>query len=160
MQDKVERDVLIDAPVEAVWPLVSEPRHVGSWFSDEATFESRPGGSGLLSWRDGADSRASHATQAVLVPIQLEAVRPPRRFAFRWLHPEGELARPGNSLLVEFMLTDEGGQTRARVTESGMTEIGWEEARVKQYVEEHHTGWDSHLAHLRDYTARTQRRNR
>ena len=43
MQDKVDRDVLIDAPIETVWPLISEPRHVGSWFSDEATFDSRPG---------------------------------------------------------------------------------------------------------------------
>ena len=159
MRDKVERDLLIDAPVEAVWPLISEPVHVGSWFSDEATFDSQPGARGLLGWREGAESHASLATQAVSVPIQIEAVEPPRRFAIRWLHPEGEPARAGNSLLVEFTLTDEGGQTLARVSESGITQIGWDEAEMKQYLEDHHTGWDSHLAHLRDYVAQRQGRN-
>jgi uncharacterized protein YndB with AHSA1/START domain len=97
LQDRIERNVLIEAPIAAVWPLISEPRPVASWFSDKATFDSRPGARGLLSWRDGAESRASHATQAVSVPIQLEAVEPLRWFAIRWLHPDGEPARAGRS---------------------------------------------------------------
>src|SRR5262245_12441766 len=32
--DSVQREVLIDAPVEVVWSIVTEPEHIGRWLSD------------------------------------------------------------------------------------------------------------------------------
>jgi uncharacterized protein YndB with AHSA1/START domain len=40
----IERDILIDAPVEVVWSIVTEPEHVGRWLSDSVEIDLRPGG--------------------------------------------------------------------------------------------------------------------
>lgn len=32
--DSIEREVLIDAPEEVVWSIVTEPAHMGQWLSD------------------------------------------------------------------------------------------------------------------------------
>jgi uncharacterized protein YndB with AHSA1/START domain len=34
--DRISREVVIDAPPDVVWAIVTEPRHVARWFSDEA----------------------------------------------------------------------------------------------------------------------------
>ena len=34
--ERIEREIVIDAPLEVVWSIVTEPAHVGSWFSDSA----------------------------------------------------------------------------------------------------------------------------
>ena len=33
-EDRIERDVLIDAPVERVWALITQAEHLGTWFGD------------------------------------------------------------------------------------------------------------------------------
>jgi uncharacterized protein YndB with AHSA1/START domain len=37
----VERDILIDAPVDTVWRAVAEPDQVSRWFSDAAEIDVR-----------------------------------------------------------------------------------------------------------------------
>jgi hypothetical protein len=32
--DRTERETVINAPVERVWDLITEPEHVGRWFGD------------------------------------------------------------------------------------------------------------------------------
>ena len=72
----------------------------------------------------------------------MTTVEPPRRFAFRWGHPDGEAPVPGNSVLVEFTLTPEGTErTRLRVSETGLDGIGWPEAQKTSYAEDHRNGW-------------------
>ena len=89
--DRIERDILIAAPPEVVWEVITEPEDMSRWFSD-AEFEATPGANGTIS------------TYA----IRIEAVDPPRRFSFSW-----------DALLVEFTLTAEGGGTRLQLVESG-----------------------------------------
>jgi len=116
--DRIQRDVLIAAPPEVVWEVVTEPEHVTEWFSD-AAFEARPGATGTISTFE----------------IRIEEVEPPRRFSFRW---EG--------LLVEFTLTAEDGQTRLSLVESGFEgrggykaehETGWTKflGQLREYAE-------------------------
>ena len=64
----------VDAPPDVVWSIVTEPRHVARWFSDEAEIDLRPGGAMLLTWH-------RHGT----FQARVETVDPPRTFAFRWL---------------------------------------------------------------------------
>ena len=47
---RIEREILIDAPVELVWAVVTEPEHISGWFSDVAELDLRPGGSMVLRW--------------------------------------------------------------------------------------------------------------
>jgi hypothetical protein len=44
--NSIEREVLIDAPVQLVRSIVTEPAHVGRWLGDAAQIDRRPGGDG------------------------------------------------------------------------------------------------------------------
>ena len=78
----------------------------------------------------------------------VENVDPPTRFSFRWNHPAGEEPAPGNSILVEFTLEDEGERTRLRVAERGLEPLPWSDADKERYAEEHNEGWGKFLDRL------------
>ena len=139
----IEREVLIEAPIDVVWRVVTEPSQITQWFSQEAEIEPRAGGSGRLAFRSG-DS----------YELQIEAMEPPRRFAFRWVQPQGAVVRDGNSMLVEFLLEPEAGHTRLRVVESGFDKVDWSDEKKTKYFDDHSRGWTSLLDRLRDYAPR------
>lgn len=137
---QIEREILIQAPIDVVWRTVTEPEQIKQWFSDEAELDVRIGGEGRVTF----DARNSFR-------VQVEAVEPPRRFAFRWVHPEGARADAENSMLVEFTLQPEAGNTRLRVVESGFDAIDWSDERKAAYAKDHSTGWQFYLGRLRDF---------
>jgi uncharacterized protein YndB with AHSA1/START domain len=141
----IEREVLVDAPVEIVWRVVTEPAQVVQWFSVRAEFEPRPGGRGTLTFERGGD-----------VDLQIEAVEAPHRFAFRWVNSPGSVARTGSSTLVEFTLQPEAGKTRVRVVESGFAEIDWSDEDKAKFVEDHSRGWSTIVQRLSEYASRAK----
>ena len=140
--ERIEREILIDAPMESVWAIVTEPEHVGTWFSDSAQIELRPGGKATLTWEAHGSAHA-----------QVEKVEPPHSFSFRWARPVGAEPRKGNSTLVEFTLSAKGESTRLRVVESGFQELEGSEEEKAKYAEENTKGWDFELGELRDYVS-------
>jgi uncharacterized protein YndB with AHSA1/START domain len=145
---RIERDILIEAPVEVVWRAVTEPDQISSWFTDAAVIDVREGGEGTLTWNQRA------TTKPMTARISIETVAPPRTFSFRWAHPEGVEASQDNSVLVEFTLLPEGDDTRLRVVETGLLELAWSDTDKASYADEHTRGWETHLASLRAYVAR------
>ncbi len=142
--DHIERDILIEAPIEVVWGTVTRPDQISQWWSDAAEFELRAGSKGTFTWNAGG----THTPTTVQVTV--ETIEPPRAFSFRWGHPEGVEACEGNSLLVEFVLTPEGEHTRLRVVETGLLSVDWPEEQKATYAGQHRKGWEVHLASLRD----------
>jgi uncharacterized protein YndB with AHSA1/START domain len=140
--DRIERDVVIEAPVDVVWGVITEPEQISRWFSDSAEIDLRPGGEGVLTWKDYGD-----------YSLRVERVEPPFLFSFRWVYPEGEEPHAGNSMLVEFTLSAEGESTRLQVVESLGHELGWSEEEADKFVDEHSRGWEKHLGELRDYAS-------
>jgi uncharacterized protein YndB with AHSA1/START domain len=141
--DRIERDVLIAAPVERVWELITSPEHVGRWFGDAgAEIDLRPGGALSLSWRE-------HGT----FYGRVEAVEPPHRFAYRWLSTIGSRAEPtpGNSTLTEFTLAAEGEATRVAVVESGFDTLDGDPAERTAALASHTRGWAAELDELAAY---------
>jgi uncharacterized protein YndB with AHSA1/START domain len=137
---QIEKEILIDAPIDVVWRIVSEPEHIKQWFGTEAELDGRPGGDGRLAFQSGATYY-----------LKVEAFEPPRRFAYRWLQQKGTAAREDNSMLVEFTLRAEADGTRLRVVESGFDTVDWAEEAKSQYFEDHQQGWQTLLGRLRDY---------
>ena len=88
----IEREVLIEAPVEVVWRTITEPDQITQWFADRVELVVKPGAQGYLGFGEQGG------------PVAVEVVDPPTRFAFRWNHPHGEEPVVGNSVLVEFTL--------------------------------------------------------
>lgn len=140
--DRIEREILVDAPVERVWAVVTQPRHITRWFGTSAEVDLTPGGEMTLGWE-------GHGSFLGVV----ERVEPPHRFAFRWARPAGVAPREGNSTLVEFSLTAEGDRTRVRVVESGFQDLDRSEAERRQQFEENVEGWISELGDLQHYVA-------
>jgi uncharacterized protein YndB with AHSA1/START domain len=144
----INRESHIDASPEVVFEVVSSPEHIREWWGAELELEPVSGATGELVFGDRA------AGQAQVVPITVVEAKPPRLFSFRWAHPGGEAASPTNSLLVTFELVPSGPGTVLRLTETGFRELGWEVAVLEQQYNDHIVGWDTHLAHLREYVAR------
>lgn len=145
--DQIEREVLIDAPVERVWELITEPEHVGTWFSDAgADIDLRPGGELTMRWED-------HGT----VNARVEQVEPRRVFSYRWAARQ-DLGRveltDGNSTLVEFTLAPEGDATRVRVVESGFAGLDSSEDERRAKREGNVEGWQIELGHLIEHANR------
>src|SRR4051812_46015784 len=111
----IEREIRIDASPEVVFDVVSDPEHVRQWWPDEARYEPVAGSRGAIVFTD-------HDGRRVPVAFQVVDAVPPKRFSFRWTHPEGEEAVRDNSFLVVFELEADGDGTRLRMTETGFRE--------------------------------------
>jgi uncharacterized protein YndB with AHSA1/START domain len=142
----IEREIHIDASPEVVFDVVSRPEHLKEWWPDDARYELAAGAAGEIVFGD-CDAGGT------VVAFTVEEVVRPHTFSFRWTHPAGEAARPGNSLLVTFELTPSRGGTLLKMTESGFREMGWEVAVLEQQYREHVTGWDFYLPRIAPYVA-------
>jgi uncharacterized protein YndB with AHSA1/START domain len=145
--DRIEREILIDAPREVVWAVVTDPEHVAEWFSDSADIELRPGGRANLTWQ----------AQGTTVHGRVERVEPPRFFSFRWVSGSGIEVSEDNTTLVEFTLSPEGEGTRLRVVESGFADLAVPDEEKGKRVDEHREGWKLELGELSEYVAKRVR---
>ncbi|MGW5365838.1 SRPBCC family protein [Actinopolymorpha pittospori] len=144
VQDRIEREVLIAAPVERVWSVITEAEHIGSWFNDgETKVDLRPGGMMSLTWND-------HGTHSILI----EKVDPPHLFSWRWDPATSKDPREAASTLVEFMLTPEGDGTRLRVVETGFADLSVSEEDRATAVLHNVEGWAAELPELVEYVER------
>jgi len=134
---QIEKEILIEAPIDDVWRVLTEPEHMKQWFARECELDAR---GGRLTFESGQTYY-----------LTVEAFEPPYRFAYRWLHEKGTTARPENSMLVEFTLQAEKGHTRLRVVESGFDQVDWSDETKAKYAEDHSQGWGLLIPRLRDY---------
>jgi uncharacterized protein YndB with AHSA1/START domain len=145
--DSIEREVVIDAPVDRVWRLVTEAEHLGRWFGDAgAEVDLRPGGAMELRWAEHGASRG-----------RIEAVEPQRLFAFRWApftDPGGLDPTDDNSTRVEFTLSAEGQGTRLRVVESGFETLATSAEQRRRNLEGNTEGWRMELGELQQYATK------
>jgi uncharacterized protein YndB with AHSA1/START domain len=140
---QIEKEILIEAPIEVVWRVVTEPDQIKQWFCTHTELDKWPGGAGRMAFEHG------HTYF-----LEVVAFEPPSRFAYRWLREEAVKARPENSTLVEFTLQAEAENTRLRVVESGFDKVDWTDAAKAKYFEENSSGWLFYLGRLRDYAPR------
>src|SRR5215207_7630042 len=106
-KDRIEREIVINAPLQRVWAVLTEPKHVGTWFGqgEPARIDLRPGG--IMHLDHGEHGQ---------FPTRIEKVDPPHYFAYRWAaaYP-GQVATEDNSTLVEFFVESAGDRTRLRL---------------------------------------------
>uniref|UniRef100_A0AAU2VL70 SRPBCC domain-containing protein n=1 Tax=Streptomyces sp. NBC_00008 TaxID=2903610 RepID=A0AAU2VL70_9ACTN len=138
-EDRIERETLIEAPIDRVWSLVAQP---GFWVADKASLP------GTVA-REGESLVAKNSEYGEF-PVRVEKVEPPAYLAYRWASASpGVEPGEGNSTLVEFTLTPEGERTRLRVVESGFAALtGGEEVRG-QSLKDNTEGWPLELDALK-----------
>ena len=140
-EDRIERDIVVEAPVERVWTLLTTSEHIQSWFAfDGAEIDLRPGGGLVMRWEEHG---VFHAV--------VERVEAPSVFAFRWALVPDVAPEAGNSTLVEFTLAGEGEATRVRVVESGFLALDLTEAERREHYKGNVDGWIGALGGLADH---------
>lgn len=142
--DRIEREITIQAPIEKVWDVLTEPTAVGTWFGTgaPAQIDLRPGGVMAL------DHGVHGAYETLIVDVD-----PPRSFSYRWASAyPGERATEDNSTLVEFTLEPRADATLLRVVESGFASLVIPPDREESAgYESHAEGWTGVVAKARDY---------
>jgi uncharacterized protein YndB with AHSA1/START domain len=138
--DSIDREIVIDAPPQTVWAVITQPEHIAGWFSDAADVDLRPGGKVTLTWEGHGTAHG-----------RVEVVEPPRLFAFRWVRWGIGEFREDNSTLVEFSLHAEGEGTRLRVVESDFGALDASDDDKARYADENRRGWKVELSQLLDY---------
>ncbi|NIK58490.1 SRPBCC domain-containing protein [Kribbella shirazensis] len=137
--DRIEREVLIEAPLDRVWTLVAEP---GFWVADKATLP------GTVA-REGETMLAKNPEYGDF-PVRVEKVDPPTYLAYRWASAfPGQELRDDNSTLVEFRLTAEGEKTRLSVVESGFASLAASQEVRDQATKDNSGGWPLELDALK-----------
>jgi uncharacterized protein YndB with AHSA1/START domain len=135
--DHIEREIVIDAPVERVWKALVEPEF---WVAEGNTPQE---------FREGATIVSEHAEYGTF-PQRIEKVEPHRYLSYRWASAfPGEQPGEANSTLVEFTLVDEGGKTRLRALESGFAGLAATEDHRRSSHEDNVGGWRQVLDELR-----------
>jgi uncharacterized protein YndB with AHSA1/START domain len=141
--DRIEREIIINAPQDRVWAVLTDADHVAHWFGDSAEVDLRPGGKMIFGWKEHGNHHA-----------RVERVEPPGFFSYRWARPVSTEPTPGNSTLVEFTLIPQGPATRLRVVETGFSSLDASEEEQATAVEQNTEGWISELGELQEYAER------
>jgi uncharacterized protein YndB with AHSA1/START domain len=140
--DHIEHEVVIDAPVERVWAVLTEPDHVQIWYAfDGVEIDLRPGGAVVYRWRE-------HGVYHGVV----ERVEPPHFYSLRHSHVADAAPGAGNSTLVEYTLTArDGGGTHLRVVERGFRALDMSPEEQAAHARDNMDGWTGGFGLLRDH---------
>lgn len=135
------KEVIINAPAEAVWKAITDRDEMQQWYFDIAEFRAEPG----FEFRFTGQNEDSQREFAHLCKVT--EVIPMKKLSYTWRYEN----REGNSL-VTFELFEENGATRVKLTHEGVEtfaangpdfvktnfEAGWNEIigkLLKQHVE-------------------------
>lgn len=138
MQDTIERKIAINAPLERVWDLVTEP---GWWVpSDDPVEADRTVGTVVV----------RESEKWGRFPVEVVELRPMSYAAFRWAptSPGAELS-PCRTTLIEFTVTPTAEGVAVSVIESGFAKLDAPDEVKKQGIERNSDGWTQQLDSLR-----------
>jgi uncharacterized protein YndB with AHSA1/START domain len=138
VQDRIERVVTLPVSQERAWRAITEPAELSRWFMAFTIPELRAGADFTFEYQPGMSA-----------PGRIEAVEPPRRFAYSW-HPGS--APLEETTLVEFILEEIAGGTRLTLTETGFASLPAE--MYEQAFRENTGGWAEMIGNLVAYLER------
>ncbi|HEY6649143.1 MAG TPA: SRPBCC family protein [Mycobacterium sp.] len=156
--DRIEKQVVLRAPLDRVWRAISDADEFGQWFGVrfDGPFVAGKSVTGVITPttvdEDVAHAQEPHAGKSD--SWQIVAVEPQRRLAFRW-HPYAVEAGTDYSeeptTLVEFTLTETNDGVLLRIVESGFDKIPAE--RRTAAFEANSEGWAKQTELVQKYLA-------
>jgi len=159
--DRIEKKVLLRAPLARVWRAISDATEFGSWFGMRLEGPFAPGarvrGVIVPTTVDAevAKMQEAHAHGAMQFEIFIEEVKPERLLSFRW-HPyaveRGVDYSAEPTTLVVFALEEVADGVMLTVTESGFDRIP--QARRAQAFKANEAGWAVQMTLIEKYLAR------
>jgi uncharacterized protein YndB with AHSA1/START domain len=145
MQDRIERQVELNAPVERVWKALTDHRQFGEWFKVRI---------------DGPFVIGGKSTGQMTYPgfehmpweAEVVAMEEPSYFAYRWPPYYHELQVDSSQdpwTLVEFRLERRGEGTHLIVVESGFAALPPDRAPIAFRSNE--GGWEEQMRNIAAY---------
>jgi uncharacterized protein YndB with AHSA1/START domain len=160
--DRIEKEVVLRAPLKRVWRAISDADEFGQWFGVRFDGAFVPGASvtGVLTPTtvDEEVAKAQEPYAGQSDTWQIVAVEPKRRLAFRW-HPyaveSGTDYSQEPTTLVEFTLDETADGVLLRIVESGFEAIPAE--RRAAAFEANSEGWAAQTELVRKYLALSEK---
>jgi len=141
--DRIERSILLKAPVSRVWHALADADTFGKWFGvrfDGVTFQAGKRVQGHITYP---------GYEHIVFDVQIECMEPERLMSWRW-HPAA--VEPGRdytsepTTLVVFELRPAEGGTLLTVVESGFDRIPPE--RRLEAFRMNSGGWDEQMTNI------------
>jgi uncharacterized protein YndB with AHSA1/START domain len=156
--DRIEKEVVLRAPLDRVWRAISDADEFGQWFGVrfDGPFVEGAAVTGVITPttvdEDVARMQQAHAGQSDTWHIV--AIEPQRRLAFRWrpypIDPaDNDSEAP--TTLVEFTLSETDGGVLLRIVESGFDNIP-ADRRASAFAD-NSQGWAKQTQLVRKYLA-------
>ena len=145
MQDRIEKQVEIAAPVSRVWQALTDSRQFGDWFlvkMDGPFVAGKP-----------VSGQITHpGYEHVRMEIVIKAIAPETLFSFTWhpyaVDPKVDYTQE-ESTLIEFRLRAVPGGTLLTVTESGFDKIPAQ--RRAEAILRNDGGWAQQMKNIQTY---------
>ena len=159
--DRIEKKVLLRAPLKRVWRALSDSTEFGTWFGVKFEGPFTPGshvrGVIMATTVNAEVARAQKEYEGWPFEITIERMDPERLFSFRW-HPfavERGVDYSGEpTTLVAFALDERADGVLLTVTESGFDRIPLER-RAKAFTA-NEEGWGMMVKVIEEYLARAR----
>ena len=158
--DRIEKQVLLRAPLERVWRAVSDSREFGAWFGVEfeGPFVEKAHLVGKIvpTKADPAVAKTQEPYAGRPFDFTVDRIEPPHLIAFRW-HPFA--VEPGvdysaePTTLIVFELKEQADGTLLTITETGFDRIPL--ARRAKAFTMNEQGWAAQCQLLEKYLAQT-----
>lgn len=145
--DRIERSVLIEAPMARVWHALSDADTFGSWFG--VKFD---GGARFEPGQRAVGSVTYPGYEYLKFDVQVERVEPQKLLSWRWHPAPMERDRDYSAeptTLVVFELKEVDGGTLLTVVESGFDQIPAE--RRDEAFRMNSGGWDGQVENIRKH---------
>ena len=147
--NRIEKTVVLEAPIERVWRAVTDHEQFGAWFRVklDGPFEVGKVTTGQITY-EGYEHMKWRST--------VERMDAPHAFVFTWPHPddpadEGSLIDAPETR-VEFRLETVPEGTRLTIVESGFESIP--EDKRATYMRRNEGGWETQTGNVKKYVER------
>jgi uncharacterized protein YndB with AHSA1/START domain len=159
--DRIEKKVLLHAPLKQVWTALANSTEFGAWFGMKFDGPFVPGAlmrGVIVPTKVNAEvAKAQQKYDGMPVEITIEKMEPERLFSFRW-HPyaieRGVDYSAEPTTLIEFVLEEMKDGVMLTVTESGFDQIPLVR-RVKAFTA-NEEGWGMVVQLLEEYLVRAK----
>ncbi len=154
--DRIEKKILLHAPLKRVWRALSDSTEFGAWFGVkfDGPFSAGTTMRGVIvTTKVNAEvAKAQKPHEGMPFEITIEQMEPERLFSFRW-HPfaveSGVDYSTEPTTLVEFVLEEVANGVMLTVTESGFDRIPLSR-RVKAFTA-NEQGWGMMVKVIEEY---------
>ena len=146
--DRIEREILLKAPLARVWRALSDAEEFGDWFGVALKGKTFAAGHRVL----------GHITypgyEHILFDVLIENMEPERLLSFRWhpyaVDPVADYSQEPTTLVV-FELKEVEGGALLRVVESGFDNIPM--SRRSEAFRMNSGGWDEQMINIEKHLA-------